>query len=366
MRATQLTLTLGLALLLASPLAAQPLFPELFEQEPPPEEVKPTEDSGGSSPRDIPPEEVLPLAEESGAESDSQALTDELAVLEGSLAELAAELEAAQPQLPPTRETQEREAFEELVTTGEAPVLARPTARVFPFGETVPELVCAPERACDLELEAGEVVDGVALGATDRWEVTQFFEGQGEGLIPHILLKPAGFDLATNLVVVTNRRTYHVELASIAEEGKEGAFHHHVSFWYPQSWAQRLRTEEEAREAPFVPAETDGEEPRLDPAGLSFAYRVHAPRRKRRRLPWRPRAVFDDGERVFIHLPPEARPLPAVVGVDSGGEPYPLNEQFRDGAFVIPSLAPEIELVSGSGKRRRSLTIERLGSGGGG
>lgn len=363
MRATQLTLTLGLVLLLASPLAAQPLLPELFQQEPPPEEVKPIEDSGESSPPDVPPEEVLPL-EERGVDADAQTLTDELLVLEDSLTELARELEAAQPQLPPTRETREREAFEELVTTGQAPVLARPTGVVYPFGEAVPELVCAPERACDLELEAGEVVDGVALGATDRWEVTQFFEGEGEGLKPHILLKPAGFDLATNLVVVTNRRTYHLELASIAEEGKDGTFHHHVSFWYPQSWAERLRSEEEAKETPPVPAET-GIEPRLDPAALNFAYGLHAPHRKRRRLPWRPVAVFDDGERVFIRLPPEARPLPAVVGLDSGGEPFPLNEQFRDGAFVIPTLVPEIELVSGSGKRRRSLRIERLGPGGG-
>lgn len=364
MRATQLTLTLGLALLLASPLAAQPLFPELFQDEPPPEEVQPTGDPGQSLPPDIPPEEVLPLAEESGAESDAGALTDELAVLEGSLAELARELEAAQPHLPASRETQEREAFEELTETGHAPVLARPTGVVYPFGEAVPELVCAPDRACDLELEPGEVVDGVALGATDRWEVTQFFEGEGEGLTPHILLKPAGFDLATNLVVVTNRRTYHVELASIAEESEDLTFHHHVSFWYPQSWAERYRSD--AQEGDTAPAAPESDtDPGLDPAGLNFAYEVTAPRRKRRRLRWRPRAVFDDGERVFIHLPPEARPLPAVVGVDSGGESFPLNEQFRDGTFVIPSLVREIELVTGTGKKRRSLTLERLGRGGG-
>ena len=363
MRTTQMTFILGLVLLVASPISAQPLFPELFQGEPPPEEVKPTQGSGESSPPDIPPEEVLAL-EESGAESGPRALTDELLVLEDSLTELAAELEAAQPRLPVSREAQEREAFEQLAETGEAPVLARPTGVVYPFGEAVAELVCAPDRACDLELEAGEVVDGVALGATDRWEVTQFFEGEGEELTPHILLKPAGFDLATNLVVVTNRRTYHVALASIAEDSEDLTFHQHVSFWYPQSWAERFRSEAQERDsAPAAPE--SGTEPGLDPAGLNFAYEVTAPRRKRRRLPWRPRAVFDDGERVFIHLPPEARPLPALVGVDSGGDPFPVNEQFRDGAFIIPSLVREIELVSGSGKKRRSLTIERLGRGGG-
>lgn len=303
------------------------------------------------------PEEVASQGAEPPGDSPPAAVAEELLALEGSLAELASELEAAQAVVPRSREELERHAYGELVRTGAAPVVAHPTGALFAFGELVPELVCAPDRACDLELEAGERVDGLALGASDRWEVTQFFEGSGENLTPHILLKPSEFGLATNLVVVTDRRTYHLDLTSIAEDGKDPAFHHHVSFWYPQRWAQRFRSQRQAAE----PAEEPEPEPvAFDPATLEFGYRIEVPDRRKRRLPWRPEAIYSDGERTFVKLPPGARPLPALVGRDPDGSAFPLNEILRDDTFIIPSLPEVLELLSGSGKKARRLTIERI------
>jgi len=304
-----------------------------------------------------PADETPTAAGEEPSSQSTEDLTRELLALEESLRSLEGDLDQAQTNPALSRRQIERQAFEELTETGTAPVLARPTGVVHPFGQSVPTLTCAPDRACDLELEAGEEIDGLALGATDRWEVTQFFEGAGE-LTPHVLLKPSEFGLKTNLVVVTNRRTYHLELASIEKESEtEPAYHHHMAFWYPQQWAQRVRSEEEASEKPAQPEPVA--QP-FDAGDLNFAYEVDPPRRKKRRLPWRPRAVFDDGERIFIKLPAAARPLPAVVGRQVDGSPLPVNEQFRGDTFVIPTLVEELELVSGSGKARRWLTIRRL------
>ena len=61
-----------------------------------------------------------------------------------------------------------REAAQQFATTGKAPVIERSDSVVYPFGESQPVLQCTPLRACDVELEAGEVVHGVALGDLSR------------------------------------------------------------------------------------------------------------------------------------------------------------------------------------------------------
>lgn len=335
-----------LAALLAVPLAAQPerqapppWMPDLWAPETP-----------------LPAQLTPPPPEEDPPRGAGEELATELAALQDSIDQLAGDLETAPAGSVPSEETAERRPFEELRTTGRAPVLARPTGVVYPFGETVPTLVCAPDRACDLELEAGEVVDGLALGASDRWEVTQFFEGEGE-VTPHILLKPSDFGLRSNLVVVTNRRSYHLELEAVEPGAEEApAFHHHVAFWYPERWAERFRSEAEAKSSS---AREEVLPEAFDPRGLFFGYELREPRRPSRRLPWRPVAVFDDGERIFLKLPAEARPLPAVLGRLADGSRVPLNETYEGDTFTIPVLVPELELVSGSGKGRRSLVILR-------
>jgi len=110
----------------------------------------------------------------------------------------------------------EREAYERLERTGFAPLVATPSSTAYPYGRSQPVVTCLPSRVCDLRLEPGESIDGLALGDPESWQLTELYEGDAP-LTPHVLLKPSRFDLATNLVIATDRRVYHVELRAPAE-----------------------------------------------------------------------------------------------------------------------------------------------------
>lgn len=272
----------------------------------------------------------------------------------------------------------EARALARLEETGQAPVLALPTGRSYPFGlSKPPTLRAVPYRASDIELEAGEEIDGLVVGDPDRWQTSYLFEGKGV-LTPHVLVKPSTYDLATNLVIVTSRRTYHLELRSPSEKdvekeaesaraGEGPSYDAHLSWWYPEEWTTRLRTKETRKaEAAAVPAASPVATP-LDPGRLDFAYRLRRPHGTRHRLSWEPVTVFDDGTRTFLRLPHEvlAGPLPVLLGRLPSGDTYPLNAHLDGSWLIVPAVLDEAELVVGTGARRRSLRILHLGHRGG-
>ena len=54
----------------------------------------------------------------------------------------------------------------------------------------------------------------VAAGDTVRWVIGEASSGTGLTRRTHILVKPTDPGLKTNLVINTDRRTYHVEIRS--------------------------------------------------------------------------------------------------------------------------------------------------------
>lgn len=246
-------------------------------------------------------------------------------------------------------------------------MLGSPDARVWPFGHGVPTLSCLPLRACDVSLESGETLLGWALGDSERWLAEELVEGIAPTQRPHLLLKPTDSGLATNLVLVTDRRTYHLELVSpdLEEDASQPTpYHHRVSWWYPDDWVRRMEQRETqsadatARAAARRAAAVEIDRP-LDPDRLSFGYRIERPFWPKRRLPWQPVTVFDDGERVYLRLPERARrhELPVLLGRLPDGSTYPLAARLQGEWLVVPTLFERAELVIGSGDRRRSLTL---------
>lgn len=313
------------------------------------------------------------------------ALEDAVSELEEMLAAYEAEAESlpAAPPAPspaggsfvPTPEAAARAAgLATYADTGEPPILGLPTHRAVPYGHETPVLRCLPLRACDLELEAGETVHGWALGDTERWLTEELTEGAGAAAKPHLLLKPIDFDLATNLVVITDRRTYHLELESPPADEVADAdgnprvtgYDLHLAWWYPDDFVARTvqrraveatraaRADQERRQAVALDRPLA-----VDPEDLSFGYRLRAPWRRSRRLGWKPITVFDDGQRVYLRLPPEAAEgeLPVLLGLLDDGEHQPLNVQLRGDWLIVPTLFDRAELVLGTGTRRRSLRI---------
>src|SRR5437667_11831020 len=118
---------------------------------------------------------------------------------------------------------------------GQEPIIRKDEFVQYPYGLTEAIVTCQPLRVCDIELEAGEEILNVSLGDSSRWLASPAFSGDGEGLTPHVLVKPTELGIATNAVITTTRRTYYLALVS-----RTDATHvRRVKFYYPQDLVQQ-------------------------------------------------------------------------------------------------------------------------------
>ena len=89
---------------------------------------------------------------------------------------------------------------------------------VYPFSDgALYQVYAAPGEITDVALESSEQLVGsgpVAAGDTVRWAIGDTESGTGASKQVHILIKPTRPDLVTNLIINTDRRTYHLELRS--------------------------------------------------------------------------------------------------------------------------------------------------------
>lgn len=256
----------------------------------------------------------------------------------------------------------EREALEQYLSTGEAPILALPGERRVPYGEKVPRITCQPYRACSIQLAAGETIIGRAVGDTERWGWAEL-PGSADG--PLIVVKPTEYDLITNAVIQTEERIYRLELYSPpAAMAAEAGYDSLVSWYYPADWAVARAADAQAAQT----AAAEDRHRRAVPSAelqavrleeLHTEYRVDRP--LLRRLRWEPELVLDDGLQTLVRLPWEAqhREPPVALGVLDGEEAAPLNARLDPTGkwLIVPAVVDRLRLVSGN----RSLTLVREG-----
>ena len=228
-------------------------------------------------------------------------------------------------------------------------------AQVYPYSEgTIFQVYAAPGLVTDIALQSGEKLVAVASGDTARWTIGDTTSGSGEGKQTHVLVKPFSSGLLTNLVITTDRRTYHVRLTSTS-----GTALSSIRWSYPQDELLALRRKAEAAQA-AAPVETG-----LAIEQLHFNYLISGDRPS-----WRPVRVFDDGMKTYVEFPAslgtgEAPPL-FVVGFD--GKAELVNYRLRGLFYVVDRIFDAAELRLGLKKQqvvridRVSPTIKRSGA----
>jgi len=232
---------------------------------------------------------------------------------------------------------------------GELPVIAPllemiPASEVHPWWDSaVYHLATAPERVSDIALQPGEALIAVAAGDTARWVIGDTTSGSGATRRTHVLVKPAASGLRTNLVIATDRRVYHLELASGAQAMTS------IAWTYPQDELLALQNQEAA----LVAAEPVAASVTVERLNFNYAIGGDAPA-------WRPVRAFDDGAQVFIEFPPamttgEAPPL-FVIG--SSGKAELVNYRLRGRYYVVDRLFDTAELRLGE-KRQQVVRIIR-------
>jgi len=237
---------------------------------------------------------------------------------------------------------------------GQAPIIRKDEFIQYPYGLTEAVVTCQPLRVCDIELEAGEEILNVSLGDSSRWLASPAFSGDGEGLTPHVLVKPTELGIATNAVITTTRRTYYLALVS-----RTDATHvRRVKFYYPQDLVQqangvfRAKAAQRRQDQQSIVARL----PRLAPEALNFNYRIDGDD-----VPWKPVRVFDDGTHVYIQMPQAMRvtEAPALLVQTRTGDAALVNYRLRQPYYVVDKLFETALLITGVGNHQERVTIRR-------
>jgi type IV secretion system protein TrbG len=220
--------------------------------------------------------------------------------------------------------------------------------QVYPWSDgALYQLYAAPGEITDITLQPGEQLVGtgpVAAGDTVRWIIGDTESGAGPTKRIHILVKPTRPDLVTNLVIDTDRRTYHLELRSDTKTYMAA-----VSWIYPEDQLVALR-QQNAAAAAAAPVAAG-----VDINALNFRYRIEGDT-----PPWRPVRAFDDGQKVFIEFPSgiaqgEMPPL-WVIGAEGDGQL--VNYRVQGNHMIIDRLFAAAEMRFG-GEHQQIVRIVR-------
>ncbi len=219
----------------------------------------------------------------------------------------------------------------------------------FVFGAGRATLICAPFRICTIELEQGERVarDGLHLGDTARWLVTP---SVGVDATTHLMVKPLVAGLDTSMVIVTDRRTYHLHLLSDTTR-----FMPAIRWLYPErqqlAWSDYHAYKADQAQKNTLP------DTQQNLADLNFGYDIgHC-----RNCLWRPVRVYDDDQRVYIQMPPSVARLQdmPILLVESGSVTGLVNYQVRDSHYIVDGLFERAWLIAGTGHRRQKIRLNR-------
>ncbi len=192
-----------------------------------------------------------------------------------------------------------------------------------------------------------EQIENVAIGDSGAWQV------QPNKAQSILFVKPLAPSAATNLTVVTNRRTYLFDLVA----SPRNAPLYVMQFRYPQL----EKAKEEARLAAIEEAEKErATETELavandpyavqDPSTLNFEW---AGAGQRALLPER---TYDNGEVVFLTWP-AGTAIPAILITNDDGDEGPVNFTVRGETIVLDRVPARIILRSGD----EAATLTNIG-----
>lgn len=200
------------------------------------------------------------------------------------------------------------------------------------------DVLTRPGAITDIRLADGETMSAFALGDTVQWV---FDQAPG-----HVFVKPVRPGLFTSATLVTNIRTYQLQLRSMPSDGN---WYQQVTWSYPNIIVARQAEQKKL-------ADMEAGEVHASPDKLNFSYKVSG------RSDFAPSSVFDDGRFTWMRMPDGIQDTPAVF-LREEGKLTLVNYSQRGNYLVVQRLADEFilkvgerEVVVASSKRRFSNT----------
>ena len=256
--------------------------------------------------------------------------------------------------VPRGRTTADDTSPTETIAAGRTSALIEPSVdgyvnaiQVYPYTEgALYRLYASPGQVSDIALQPGEDLVSVSAGDTVRWVVGDTVSGYGPTARAHVLVKPISTGIRTNLMLATDRRTYHLELES-QEDGYMAA----LSWRYPGDELASLT----ARNDRAIAREASSIERGLSLEGLNFDYHLTGDSPD-----WKPVRVFDDGRQVFIQMPDNisTTDMPPLFVLGPASEAELVNYRVRGRYYIVDRLFRAAELRLGT-RRQTVVRISR-------
>lgn len=216
---------------------------------------------------------------------------------------------------------------------------------VYVYGASEPSVVAVPMLISDIELEAGELVQDILVGDSQRWLVETGASGTVRGTVEHVFVKPIDAGLVTSLVITTNRRVYHIKLIS-----RKSGHTPYISFLYPEQALAIKRQAQKQQEWQIAHVNNTS----VDMGGLNFNYKIQG------RAAWRPTQVYDNGRQLYIKLSERVSmgEIPVLL-VMHGSQETLVNYRYNNHTFEVDGVFDKIVLISGVGRQQEKITISR-------
>ena len=241
-------------------------------------------------------------------------------------------------------------------------------ARERDYGEGQETVACVPRHVCVLLFEQGEVIVGAVIGDDESWPLESEYAGAPGHEFAVIALSPQRFGTRSNLVVLTDRRTYRFRLVSPQRPKNADAsldYDELTFFRYPGGStvaAVDLPSAPAAAPSAEATASRESDEP-------LFVYRLEPAERRKHRLPGS-FEVYRQGEETWVVMSASTRAVlgewPQVVALGADGEELVANAGFEisedgSGRYRLPMVPPGLELYRGAGADKRWLRAWHTG-----
>ena len=199
------------------------------------------------------------------------------------------------------------------------------------YGLSQPHILTAILQVTDIQFEQGETITSIHLGDTARWSMEHIKANTIYGYQDHIIVKPKDINLLTSLVVVTDKRTYHLQLKST-----ERQYYPMVKFHYPSSLIVRSNREEMTVKTKEISMKDITTGSYLK--DLSFGYTIKG------NAKFKPVRVYNDGLKTIVELPRtiNSSNIPILMTLEpESKKPVIVNYRYQNNFYLCFQRSPQ-------------------------
>lgn len=198
------------------------------------------------------------------------------------------------------------------------------------------KIYCRTGYITDISLHEGEKIKFVGGGDTSAWALNSTTVDK----VPHIYIKPVVAANTTNIIITTDKRSYHLIVNT------SDWYNPMVTWTYDQE-KQAMNLLQEQKDEREI---TDTFMGSYDQ--LHFDYDIKAKNSK-----YKPSMVFDDGEKTVIKFHKMSKQVPALFIREKGKKTISLaNFKVKDNCYIIDRVIDQAELRYSDNE---SVTIQR-------